>query len=1287
MTQTPEESSAADIIESIFVAAVALPNTADRSAYLDQVCGEDESLRGEVDALLRAHDRANHLLDRPAPANLEQTKMFPSREQQGTVIAGRYKLLEAIGEGGMGTVWVAEQIEPVRRKVALKLIKAGMDSKSVLARFEAERQALAVMDHPNIAKVLDGGITESGRPYFVMEYVKGVPITEYCDATRLSVHDRLSLFTQVCQAVQHAHQKGIIHRDLKPSNVLVAPYDDRPVPKVIDFGLAKATHQSLTEKTLHTAHGMVLGTPQYMSPEQAQLNNLDVDTRSDIYSLGVLLYELLTGSTPLETQRYHQAAWDEVRRIIREEDPPRPSLRLSTAMTLPSLAACRQVEPARLSKLMQGELDWIVMKSLEKDRVRRYETASGFAADVQRYLDGEPVKAAPPSTNYLLRKFVKRHKAALSTTTAIGLILVAGSVVSTWQAVRASRAEDVARQSQQREADRAKEEQRQRELAVAAKNEAQRQRDNANTISLQLEREKQQLAIQNEEQKRKRYVSDMNLVHMAWDSGDIRRARDLINAHRLEPGQTDLRGFEWHYWNRRIHAEIKNIKLTDTIDPSGGLRATLSQDGKVLVLRDAQNRDVIAIDTETGAERWRMPSSVLSNTDDVVFDPVGRFLILKGKSQASSARVFAICDARTGDRIFDIRERDYTHGYYLHNLMSTTAEHFVSIFPLDRETDALKKWELSSGNEVLSIPLKSSFSSLSFKQVTIDPQGRWIVLVKRNGVKGSISFYDADGVQHEFGTDFVNWETPIAFDPTGKFIAVSRYNLSRDAHDIELRDASAPEQVLTTISTVKLVPLLQPRFSSDGRYLAYVTQESPGVLLIDLKNLSNRQAIVGRTSEVVGFAFSADSREIHTLGQDGEFKTQEIEPIFPVPLEGVDLSAQMVVTSARGEFLALTDRPGSRRTSDSATPKLPRVTVVDARGTKISESEELPTDVPKLAFSADGSRLLLGLAPDMSEPSKSEFRVLATATGQELMSLQLPQAPHDPWQVVGRLAALALDASGRRLAGVDYGDGSDARPILKIWDVGNAAPILSESVSARVYDHLKWSPDSRFLLATAHASEKVTATDGNPCLMDSKTGKMLWQTVSTDVNHECYFSPDSAWVYGVVGDVGPNVVAPATRDKARYLIVRDSETGRELHRIPMGGMLSLLAANKLAVVSADKRFVAAVIEDNRVAIWDLTSPDSPVSTLQCGWGTILDMAFSPDGSRFATSTSKMLGGLQDSQGDIKVWNPLTGEELLSLNRSSVTLAFDSSGQKLFGTRLTKTEICPILLDASPLLTQ
>jgi len=374
-----------------------------------------------------------------APAAQERPGPLP--EGQGSRI-GPYKLLQEIGEGGMGTVFLAEQSDPVRRLVALKIIKPGMDSRQVIARFEAERQALALMEHPNIAKALDAGTTASGRPYFVMELVKGVPITRFCDEQRYTPRQRLELFVPVCQAVQHAHQKGIIHRDVKPSNVLVCLYDGQPVPKVIDFGVAKATGQRLTERTIFTEIGQVVGTLEYMSPEQAELNQLDIDTRSDIYSLGVLLYELLTSTTPLDRKRLKATAMLEMLRIIREEEPPRPSTRLSESRdTLPSISAQRQTEPARLTRLVRGELDWIVMKALGKDRNGRYETANGFALDVERYLADEPVQACPPSAAYRLRKFARRHKGTLATVLAILVVSLAGTAVSTWQAVRATRAE------------------------------------------------------------------------------------------------------------------------------------------------------------------------------------------------------------------------------------------------------------------------------------------------------------------------------------------------------------------------------------------------------------------------------------------------------------------------------------------------------------------------------------------------------------------------------------------------------------------------------------------------------------------------------------------------------------------------------------------------------------------------------------------------------------------------------------------------------------------------------
>jgi serine/threonine protein kinase len=404
---------------------------------------------------------------------VDNTINQPITEKPGTVI-GPYKLLQQIGEGGMGVVYMAEQTEPVERRVALKIIKPGMDTRPVIARFEAERQALAMMDHPNIAKVHDAGTTDTGRPYFVMELVNGIPITQFCDEQRLDVRHRLELFADVCHAVQHAHQKGIIHRDIKPSNILVALYDGHPAAKVIDFGVAKATSQKLTEKTMFTQWGQIVGTLEYMSPEQAQRNQLDIDTRSDIYSLGVLLYELLTGETPFGGQRLRSAAFDEMMRVIREEEPPRPSLRLSSSDSLASVAANRQIEPKKLSTLVHGELDWIVMKALEKDRPRRYETANGLAADVQHYLTDEPVEACPPSAVYRLKKFVRRNRAAITTASFIGVALLAGTAISTWQAIRATRAEDLASQrlvAEQQAHDEAKREQNRAEsnLGLALK--------------------------------------------------------------------------------------------------------------------------------------------------------------------------------------------------------------------------------------------------------------------------------------------------------------------------------------------------------------------------------------------------------------------------------------------------------------------------------------------------------------------------------------------------------------------------------------------------------------------------------------------------------------------------------------------------------------------------------------------------------------------------------------------------------------------------------------------------
>jgi serine/threonine protein kinase len=461
--------------EAIFFAALERPPS-ERTAFLDDACAGDADLRARIDKMLAAQPHLGAFLDPPHPAaapDLQSTRTFePPAEAPGTVIAGKYKLLQQIGEGGMGSVWMADQLEPVKRRVAVKLIRSERDSsRTILARFEAERQAIALMDHPHIAKLLDAGTTglasvepsgrragenedtsglrpdaRRGAPFFVMELVKGIPLNEFCDQHELSIADRLQLFMQICSAVQHAHQKGIIHRDLKPTNILVESHDEKPVPKVIDFGLAKAlSGQPLTEHTLFTGFGTVAGTPLYMAPEQARFNAIDIDTRADIYALGVILYELLTGTTPIEREQFKKAALDEILRVIRESEPPTPSKRLSSTDSKPCVAANRQMEPLKLGRFLRGDLDWIVMKALAKERDRRYETANGFGRDVERFLNHEPVLAGPPTAAYRVRKFVRRHRPQVIAAGLLLLALLLGTAGTTfgliWAELRRAEAE------------------------------------------------------------------------------------------------------------------------------------------------------------------------------------------------------------------------------------------------------------------------------------------------------------------------------------------------------------------------------------------------------------------------------------------------------------------------------------------------------------------------------------------------------------------------------------------------------------------------------------------------------------------------------------------------------------------------------------------------------------------------------------------------------------------------------------------------------------------------------
>jgi eukaryotic-like serine/threonine-protein kinase len=824
MMNGPEHS-----VRNLFAEALEITDPGQRAAFLDRACGTDASLRSEIEELLRAEaDMGKFLPDQPAATAsrsllqelAEAADPFgaipgaPITEKLGERI-GRYELLEKIGEGGCGMVYLAQQETPVRRQVALKIIKLGMDTKAVVARFDAERQALAIMDHPNIAKVFDAGATDAGRPYFVMELARGSKITDYCAQHQLTTRQRLELFVQVCQAVQHAHQKGIVHRDLKPSNILVTVSDGVPVPKVIDFGIAKATEGKLTDQTLFTAFEQFLGTPAYMSPEQAAMTSLDIDTRSDIYSLGVLLYELLTGTTPFDTKTLLTAGVDKLRRIIREEEPPKPSTRLTQELAAarktgratrcappsseaPSMRAHREIRPPVEPALrtphsaIDPDLDWIVMKCLEKDRARRYATANGLAADLQRHLNNEPVLARPPSRLYEFQKTVRRHKVGFAATAAVIVALAAGLALATLGFLQ-----------------------------------ARYQRDYANLRT---------------------YTADMNVVQQAWDEGNLSRAQDKLQQYVPKPGEPDLRGFEWRYLWKLCQDESR---FSFTNFPAG-VRMILSPDGHFVV---AGSRNVIRFldyANKRELDSLQLPDGVgeitalafLPKDTNVLATIAGRTLYfwdVAGK-RLTSTLAFSNAPAAlafSGD-----------------GQLLAVANGFVQTVEL---------WRVQEHSLVWARGTDSAVFSLGFA-----PDGK--ALITGGGSHAQPLLWDlATGTESSFPEEQHGYIGASVFSPDGKLLATSDTRGSVILWDLVQRKLVGPPVGHSTGGVGALA------FSPDGRWLATGSSDA-NVRLWDVAAGKQTSMYRGHLLEVSGVAFSPDGRSIISSSWDGTVKVWDVEP-------------------------------------------------------------------------------------------------------------------------------------------------------------------------------------------------------------------------------------------------------------------------------------------------------------------------------------------------------------------------------------------------------------------------